>query len=95
MSETKRGPRGETIAVDGIQPPVVGEERFLLRKKKVDGSYVIVREVWTDLGHSSYFDQTIMDWVTWQGSWTHLELIGPFASRDEARAFMTERRRAA
>jgi hypothetical protein len=70
-------------------PPAYGAERFTLTRDGAD--HVITRRVWTDEGHTTFYDDETHDFVTWAGSWVRIEELGRFPSREAATQHMIAR----
>lgn len=72
-------------------PPAYGSERFTLTREGPE--HVITRRVWTDQGHTTFYDEADHDFVTWAGSWVRVDVVGRFPSREAATQHMIARRR--
>jgi hypothetical protein len=69
--------------------PDYGDDRFILRKR--GKGFKLVREVFTDAGFSTQYDEEAKDFSTHKGSWKDVETLGTFDTAEEARQFMIAR----
>lgn len=75
-----------------MERPSYGEERLMLiPPARKGGKHVLRREVWTEAGWTTYWDEAAKDWGSWRGSWQPLETLGRFDTREEARQFVIAR----
>lgn len=69
--------------------PDYGTERFVLRKR--GKGFKLVREVFTDSGFSTTFDEDEKDFKSHKGSWKDVQTLGTFDTAEAARQFMIAR----
>jgi hypothetical protein len=75
-----------------VTKPAPGDERIVLvPPKRKGGKHVLNRMVWVERGFTTFYDDAAHDWVQWAGSWRHVETLGRFEGRDDARDFMIAR----
>lgn len=70
-----------------------GDERITLIPPKGAGQqqHRLARSVWTDKGHSAYYDKEKLDWMNLKGSWVEIETLVYFDNKNQARDFMIAR----
>lgn len=78
---------------DTKAPPAPGDERVTLEAPTTPGgTRPLHRYVWSAaVGETTFYDDSILDWITWRGSWVLVEVLGEFDGKDDARRFMLDR----